>query len=112
VSRVLAFITTSKYWLIALGVLLPLAYFKGLSDGSERVHQKYAKQGLEVSEAARKAGESASAQKQLRDETSTKQNEELRNEIQTKTNEPVGTNTRRVLDGLRGQQTSGGKATD
>lgn len=111
-GKVFAFLTTFKYWLIALATLVPLSYLKGCADGSERVHQKYAKQGLEVSEAARNASEAASADKVARDEATTKQNEELRNEIQTKSNEPVGTNTRRVLDGLRRQQTSGGKAAD
>lgn len=108
-SKVFAFLTTFKYWLLALVVLVPAGYIKGCADGSERVQAKYAKQSQEVAEAARQAGETAAAGKASRDETTTKQNEELRNEIKTPSNEPVGTNTRRVLDGLRRQQTSGGE---
>jgi len=110
-SKIFAFLTTFKYWLLALAILVPLSYIKGCADGSERVHAKYAKQSQEVAEAARKAGETAAAGKAARDETSIKQNEELRNEIKTPSNEPVGANTRRVLDGLRRQQTGSGETS-
>lgn len=110
-SKVLPFLTTFKYWLIALAVLLPLMYVKGCSDGRKQVEAEYSKVSAEIQKGARKASETASAEKQLRDQEFQKQNEELRDGIVTKTGEPVGTNTRNVLDGMRRQQSGGSNKT-
>lgn len=104
IDKVLGFISTFKYWLIALVVLLPLTYMKGCSDGRAQRESEYNKVSAEIQSAARRASETAAAKKETRDTEMVKQNEELRNEIKTKSGDTVGTNTRRVLDRLREQQ--------
>lgn len=110
-GNVTGFLATFKYWLIAILILVPASYMKGCSDGGKRVEARYNKVSVDIQSKARSASETASAQKELRDITTVTQTEELRNDIQTKTGEPVGTNTRRVLDGMRSQQSSGSNKT-
>lgn len=110
-DRVLNFLATFKYWLIAIAVLLPIAYMKGCTDGENRLQSEINEANAAAERQAREAGEVAGVAKQSRDETTIKQNEELRNEIKTKSGESVGSNTRRVLDGLRERQGSGNKTT-
>ena len=86
-------------------------YMKGCSDGRDQVEAEYSKAFAEIEKVARKASESASAKKQLRDQEFQKQNKELRDGIVIKTGEPVGANTRSVLDGMRKQQSGGGNKT-
>jgi len=110
-DKALGFITTFKYWLLALAVLLPTMYMKGCADGRKQVESDYNKVSAEIQSAARRASETAAAKKETRDAVIIKQNEELRNEIETKSGDTVGANTRRVLDRLRGQQSGSDKTT-
>lgn len=111
IDKVLGFLTTSKYWLIALLVVMPVMYMKGCTDGRKQVESEYNKVSADIQSAARRASESASLKKEARDATTIKQNEELRNEIKDKSGNTVGANTRRVLDRLRGQQSGDSQTT-